>query len=357
MSNYKILIVDDEELNIELMTDTLEDDDYQIETASNGVEAIEKFKACKPDMVLLDVMMPVMNGYDACAAIRELEGDTDEVPIIFISAKASLEDKISGYKVGGNEYITKPFDNSELLLKINLAFKQKEQIKTLKTSVNDANNLALNLMVTSSKVGLIGQFLRKTLTCNTFSDLLKDFFELTRENKLGCTIKAIMNGETLIQSDDGIERPIDFEIVQHYTSSERIFYFGKKRALFNWGNITMLVRNVGDEADNIALMLDGMIASMQFMEMQSLLLTAIHSFQEQNSQFKVKAATVLENMEEELRMTLCELGTSTNLTEEEEENLTTIVDQNRTMLNEVFLNSQQLEESLTQALSNYQSRY
>ncbi|WDE11600.1 response regulator [Thalassomonas haliotis] len=358
MSNYKILIVDDEELNIELMTDTLEDDDYQIETASNGIEAIEKFKTFKPDMILLDVMMPVMNGYDACSAIRDLEDNTDnEVPIIFISAKASLEDKVLGYKVGGNEYITKPFDNSELLLKINLAFKQMEQVNTLKTSVNDANTLAFNLMSTSSKIGLIGQFLRKTLTSNSFDNLLEDFFELTRENNLGCTVKAVVNGETLVLSDDGIERPIDFEIVRNYTSSERIFYFGKKRALFNWGNITMLVRNVGDEADNIAIMLDGMVAGMQFMEMQSLLFTAIHSFQEQNSHFKVKATTVLENMETELRMTFCELGSSTNLTEEEEDNLTTIVEQNRTMLDEVFLNSSHLEENLTQALSTYQNRY
>ncbi|WDE07186.1 response regulator [Thalassomonas viridans] len=357
MSNYKILIVDDEELNIELMIDTLEDEDYQIETAADGAEAVEKFKQFNPDMVLLDVMMPVMNGYDACSAIRNLEKDSEsEIPIIFISAKANLEDKILGYEVGGNEYITKPFDNSELLAKVGLAFKQVEQVKKLQQSVNHANALAFDLMTTSSKIGLIGQFLRHTLTCTSFDSLLKGFFRLTQEEKLGCTVKAVFNGETIILSDDGIERPIDFEIINNYTSSERIFYFGKSRALFNWGNITMLVRNVGDEADNIAIMLDGMEAGIKFMEMQSLLLTAVHSFKEQNTQFKSKAATVLENMEEELRMNFCELGASTNLTEEEEENLTAIVEQNRTILDEVFLNSRHLEENLSQAISSYQNR-
>ena len=101
---YKILVVDDEDLNVELIIDILEDEGYQIETASNGANAIEKFKVFNPDMILLDVMMPVMDGYQTCLAIRELEKDR-EVPILFISAKANLEDKLRGYEVGGNNIL------------------------------------------------------------------------------------------------------------------------------------------------------------------------------------------------------------------------------------------------------------
>lgn len=354
--SHKILVVDDQELNVELLIDILIDEGYQVATASNGVEAIEKFKQFKPDMILLDVMMPVMDGYQACQAIRDLEEEGSSVPILFISAKAALEDKIRGYEVGGDEYIVKPFDNSELLIKINLVFKETKKIKAMRESIKDSNEMAYSLMTTASKVGAIGQFLRKTLSCNTLDELFQSFFELSLGAELGCTIKTTLNDDTIIVSDDGVEHPIDFEIISQYSSKDRIFYFGKNRALFNWDNLIMLVRNVGDEADNIAIMLDGLSAGIKFIQMQSILLSSIQVFKMANAQLNLKAVAVTENIEEEIRKAFDEIGSGSNLTEAEEDSIHVIVDKNRNMLDEILLSIRELEIEMEQTLSQYIDR-
>lgn len=356
-TSYKILIVDDEELNVELMLDVLEDEGYQTASASNGSEAIDKFKEFRPNLILLDVMMPVMDGYQACQTIRDLEDDIGkDIPILFISAKASLEDKVHGYEVGGNDYITKPFDNAELLLKINLTFKEIEQVNTLQDSIKDSNQMAYSLMTTASKVGAVGQFLRKVLFCNTVDELLQHFFEVSLSANLGCTIKITFNNETLIVSDDGIERAIDFEIIQHHTNDQRIFYFGKNRALFNWGHVVMLIRNVGDEADNIATMLDGLSAGIQFIQAQSSLLNSLQSFQNENVLLKEKAEKATERLEDDIHLTLKEILSGSGLTQDEENSIASIIEKNRVMLDEILLSGWQLEKDLEETLMAYKNR-
>ncbi len=356
-TNYKILVVDDEELNVELIVDVLEDEDYQIETAENGQEAVEKFKSFRPDMVLLDVMMPVMDGYSACQTIRELPDEIGkDIPIIFISAKAGLEDKVRGYQAGGNDYIIKPFENSELLIKIDLIFKEQDEVKALQASVTDSHEMAYSLMTSAAKMGAIGEFLRASLSCNSVDELLQCFFELSLSGQLGCTLKTQFNGELIIRSDDGLKHAIDHELIRQYSSPDRIYYFGKNRALFNWNNVVLLVRNVGAEADHIAIMLDGLSAALHFMQMQSQLLNSIQVLQQDNANFKIKATTVMEDIEEDLRTIFVELGKSSTLTEHEEEQITAIVEKGRTVLDQMLLSGRQLEKDLEQALDHYQNR-
>ena len=161
-------------------------------------------------------------------------------------------------------------------------------------------------------------------------------------------------GEAL--GDDGVEHPIDFEIISQYSSKDRIFYFGKNRALFNWDNLIMLVRNVGDEADNIAIMLDGLSAGIKFIQMQSILLSSIQVFKMANAQLNLKAVAVTENIEEEIRKAFDEIGSGSNLTEAEEDSIHVIVDKNRNMLDEILLSIRELEIEMEQPLSQYIAR-
>lgn len=116
MSRHRILIVDDDDTNILLLENLLEDD-FALETAKNGREAIEKANRFVPDVVLLDVMMPVMNGYEAC---RKLRRDTrfGTIPIFMISAKTSTEDRQLGFDAGATAYVGKPADLFDLLADI-----------------------------------------------------------------------------------------------------------------------------------------------------------------------------------------------------------------------------------------------
>ncbi len=114
----KILIVDDEVHIRSLLEQSLEDleEDHGIEiyTAENGQEGLDSIRSLHPRLVLLDVMMPMMNGYDVCQAVRE-DSDFDDVKIILLTAKGQETDRERGVAVGATQYMTKPFDPDELL--------------------------------------------------------------------------------------------------------------------------------------------------------------------------------------------------------------------------------------------------
>ncbi len=117
MSN-KILIVDDEVHIRSLLEQSLEEleEDYDVElhTAVNGKEGLDSVKSLHPGLVLLDVMMPMMSGYDVCQAVRE-DAAFDDVKIILLTAKGQEVDRERGVAVGATQYMTKPFDPDELL--------------------------------------------------------------------------------------------------------------------------------------------------------------------------------------------------------------------------------------------------
>ena len=124
-----VLIVEDDRNIAELLQMYLEKEGYAVTCASDGGKGLEKFRAIKPDLVLLDVMMPVMDGWAVCRAIRA-ESTT---PIIMLTAKGETDDKVAGLKSGADDYITKPFEMRELLARIEAVLRRTnpagEQVK------------------------------------------------------------------------------------------------------------------------------------------------------------------------------------------------------------------------------------
>ncbi len=123
-----VLIVEDDKNIQELLELYLKKEGYQTAIANDGTEGLSVFRAVKPDLVLLDVMMPGMDGFAVCRAIRA-EGDT---PVILLTAKSSLDDKVSGLRAGADDYITKPFEMQELLARIEAVLRRMERIEAEK---------------------------------------------------------------------------------------------------------------------------------------------------------------------------------------------------------------------------------
>ncbi|WP_406656922.1 methanogen output domain 1-containing protein [Methanolobus sp. ZRKC2] len=119
----KILIVDDEIMNIELLRAYLEDS-YEVTAATNGHEALEIIQGEKPDIILLDVMMPDMNGYQVCEHLKQ-NPETQFIPVIMVTALSGRNDWISGIEAGADEFLTKPVNKLELLTRINSLLKLK----------------------------------------------------------------------------------------------------------------------------------------------------------------------------------------------------------------------------------------
>ena len=113
----KILVVDDKREVVELVTATLEEEGYQIICVFDGREALEKIGKEKPDLVLLDIIMPKMDGFEVLSELKK-DSRTKEIPIIVLTAKGQKLDKDKGRRLGAEDYIIKPFSPSHLLRKI-----------------------------------------------------------------------------------------------------------------------------------------------------------------------------------------------------------------------------------------------
>ena len=125
-----ILVVEDDRNIAELLQMYLEKEGYAVTVAADGGQGLSKFRAIKPDLVLLDVMMPVMDGWAVCKAIRA-EGKT---PVIMLTAKSETDDKVTGLKTGADDYITKPFEMKEVLARIEAVLRRADCISNEKQS-------------------------------------------------------------------------------------------------------------------------------------------------------------------------------------------------------------------------------
>lgn len=125
-----ILLVEDEEHLLKSIQLNLELEGYTVATAVTGLEALREFRKAQFDLVILDVMLPEMHGYDVCEAIRK---ENTQVAILFLTAKSSGADRIHGLKLGADDYLTKPFNLEELLLRVQILLKRSRANDTAPT--------------------------------------------------------------------------------------------------------------------------------------------------------------------------------------------------------------------------------
>lgn len=155
-----ILVADDEPVNRALIQRRLEREGYRVLTAQNGSVAVEKTKATLPDLVILDVMMPEMDGLEACRLIKEDEA-TRDIPVIFLSARDETEMKVSGLTLGANDYISKPFKAEELLARVHVAIRLKRERDHLRMSAEAAATraeVAQERAMTDALTGLLNRY-------------------------------------------------------------------------------------------------------------------------------------------------------------------------------------------------------
>lgn len=137
----RILIVDDNPTNIELIRKQLHGNDYTFETAQNGVEALEKVKGWHPDLLLLDLMMPIMGGYEVCKTLKA-DKEYRFIPIIIITALTEMDDKLKAIDMGADDFLIKPINKLELATRVRSLLRVKTLYDDLDTSENILFSLA-----------------------------------------------------------------------------------------------------------------------------------------------------------------------------------------------------------------------
>ena len=177
----KILAVDDTEMNLSLLDRFFRKLGHEMVTAMNGQEAIDVFEAESPDLILMDVMMPVMDGYDATREIRKRSGD-QWVPIIFMSAKSSTEDQVMGLDAGGDDYLTKPVNMRILAAKIKAMQRITEMGDALAVQAKELERYRFN----AEEEKVLGNVLMERMTrAGDLSDDVLDSWLLPAEHMSG----------------------------------------------------------------------------------------------------------------------------------------------------------------------------
>ena len=141
MQKEKILVVDDDKNICELLRMYLEKEGYVVVMAHNGLDAVNTFNTDAPDLVLLDIMLPQLDGWQVCREIRKLS----EAPIIMLTAKDEVFDKVLGLELGADDYVTKPFDTKEIVARIKAVLRRTTAVKTGDIKEVHYDKLSINL--------------------------------------------------------------------------------------------------------------------------------------------------------------------------------------------------------------------
>lgn len=152
--NYSVLVADDNQNNLKILGSMLESLGYRVRVAKSGDQTIQSVQSLKPDIILLDIHMPGMDGYEVCRQLKENKEYSD-IPVIFISALSEVFNKIQAFRAGGIDYITKPFELEEVRLRIETHIRLKENGRVLQKALTDLQNREA-MLIQSEKLAALG---------------------------------------------------------------------------------------------------------------------------------------------------------------------------------------------------------
>jgi len=249
----KILIVDDEPFNLDLLEQELADYEYVIERAGDGVEALEKTESFEPDLILLDYMMPRMNGLEVLKHLRATP-EHQGIPVILLTAKATQEDKVAGLDAGADDYVTKPFDSFELLARVRAMMRLKEMHDTL---AEWNRTLAATVKQQVSELERMAR-LKRYLSPQIAETILGQDDELFRTHRREITIVFLdLRGFTAFSDSAEPEEVMEFLRHYHAEMGQLVFKFAGTLERFMGDGIVIIFNDpipCEDHAQHATLM-------------------------------------------------------------------------------------------------------
>ena len=201
LAGMKVMIVDDTPANIDVLRRILSEDGFEISIAMSGEAALSLVEKNRPDLILLDVMMPGIDGFETCGKLKANHA-TKDIPVIFVTAKTEVEDIVHGFKVGGVDYIAKPFKREEVVSRVQTHLKIEQLIQekgNLNKKLQDQNNELVEsqnqyrVILEKSSDGVFSLDTEgKILSCNA---RFSSFLEFEAKELIGKPIMDIVNSE------------------------------------------------------------------------------------------------------------------------------------------------------------------
>jgi len=326
MEKKLIFIVDDEPDFSDMIQEVL-DDDYDTFTFATGGEVLEKINTITPNIVLLDVGLPDIDGYQVCKEIKKNDFD-DHISVMFLSGRDSLEERLSGYNVGADDYLVKPIDINELLSKVRTISKFQQSKENLKAQEKISRDMAFQAMGEASQYGAVLQFFKQASTCETNLEIAQAIIDICTNFSLKCSVQIRKGVPLSLRSIGGECSPIEDQLFEVLSSRSRVYNFNQ-RYMFNDRHVSILITNmpIADEVlsgrlnDLMATIIEAaesaIINLARFDGLKGLLeatQSTVTTVSETYSRNKDKTMSLMDNMISSMEFALGGLG----LTEEQE---------------------------------------
>lgn len=339
-----ILIVDDVAENIDILSNVLKSE-YKISVARDGKTALKIAQSDnRIDLILLDIMMPEMDGYEVCRQLMA-NPETESIPVMFVSAADSIDERLQGYEVGGKDYVVKPFNIDELKKKITLLLKHSADVKKLSNDANEAMKVAMVAMTSAGELGNVLEFLSASFSCHTMAELAEVILKNLEASNLKCTVQIRGKKEVVNMSNSGIANPLEVAVIDKVKDVKRIFDFGC-RTIINYPHVSLLIKNMpmdnpdlyGRIKDNIAILIEGAEERTKAIAIEDVVKDkqkslkkivqmteeALSEIDKRNKEHKKASSHIMDELLQDLEEAFLRLG----LTEEQEQEMITMANQN-----------------------------
>jgi CheY-like chemotaxis protein len=364
---HHILVVDDDDMNIEIAAHLLGETAYRYSTASNGLDALARIAVDKPEVVLLDILMPEMDGLETCRRIRA-DPANDGITLLFVTSQDDPETRLSAYDAGGDDILAKPLNAQVIRHKVENALKNRAMVAELRKEIDDTRGMLMSSLCTTGEYGVVMHALRNSLPCRGLGELAE--VVLTALDTYG------LKGSIQLRTPDGIltlnsERrssPVDQEMLRNLSLENRhIFDYGS-RSVFCYPNVALLVRNMpvhspeiyGRMKDNLALLAEGaefrlaaMVEEMRMRGERANLVTAVsllnYLLSQVDAEFK-RGQSEMTDIFNELERKLEGSFAGLTLTEDQERGLWSIVRPLSTRAAALYEHGISLDQQLAGAL-------
>jgi CheY-like chemotaxis protein len=343
------MVVDDDEISAHLLRERLADK-FEVVTCSSGEESLSRLDAFKPDLILLDVDMPGINGYETCKKIRRME---ITVPIIFVTSYQDIEVQLTAFDSGGNDILIKPVDPEILIYKATLAIRQKADADRLSQEVQSMRDMAMNLLSTAGENGILLEFVSKAVVAKSYEELARQLVDAV--NAFGVTCNVMLRhekGHTSLTSH-GMATDLELSILEQMSGMGRLIEY-KRQFIVNYDHVSLMICNVPIESpdkvgrirdnaailaentealcDNVAMRMESMARSEQ---MQIALLaagSAIEKVSNNHNRLLLDTRILLQELVDKVESTFSRLNTSRSDEIEISSNMNESVDKILTLL-------------------------
>jgi CheY-like chemotaxis protein len=278
-----ILAIDDDKLSRKIIKQALDSTTFNLRTANDGEAGLNEALRVPPDIILLDVEMPGMNGYEVCEHLRQ-RTETQDTPVVFLSSHSSIRERMQGYEVGADDYIVKPFEAEHLIARINVLLKYKEQRQELKAQYEMARKTAMLAMTGSSELGIAMQFLEKSYAYTTFDELAQGLFETTDRLRLSCCLLIDLESKPFWFCSEGSIKPLEKELIEMADKKTRFFDFGT-RTIVNYQIISLLIKDMPlDDMERYGRLKDLMPVLLSAIYSKTIILNTENALEEQSKE-------------------------------------------------------------------------